>query len=118
MEAALTRPIEHLNHTIPPKVEACCASGNLTQYPHLASLSRDELSLPQLTAEILNDQGRFMTQDDFVLYASGGDLKNVRKGLAEKRLCSVKGSHKEKVMCTRPDLALTTKPLGPVGYSA
>lgn len=96
-EATLTRAIEHLNDTIPPKVNAWCASGYIPQYPDLASLSRDDLSLPQLTAEILNDQGRFMKQDDFVLCASGGDIKNVRKGLAEKRLCSVKGSHKEKV---------------------
>lgn len=39
-----------------------------------------------------------MSQDDFVVHASEGDMKNVRKGLEEKRLCSVKGTHQEKVM--------------------
>ncbi|CAM9577679.1 unnamed protein product [Pylaiella littoralis] len=53
----------------------------------------------QLAAEQLNDERRFMKQDDFVLHASDGDVKNVRKGLAEKRLCSVKGTHKEKGHC-------------------
>ncbi len=38
-----------------------------------------------------------MNQDDFVVHASEGDIKNVQKGLAEKRLCSVKGTHQEKV---------------------
>lgn len=51
----------------------------------------------QLRSEILNDDRRFMKQDDFVLHAADGDIKNVKKGLDEKRLCSVKGNHKEKV---------------------
>lgn len=43
-----------------------------------------------------------MKQDDFVLHASEGDITRVQQGLAEKRLCSVKGTHQEKVTdCNR-----------------
>ena len=54
-------------------------------------------SFDQLAAAVLDDQKRFMKQDEFVLHASEGDIKSVQKGLAEKRLCSVKGTHQEKV---------------------
>lgn len=39
-----------------------------------------------------------MKQDDFVLHASEGHIASVQEGLAEKRLCSVKGTHQEKVI--------------------
>lgn len=44
-----------------------------------------------------------MKQDDFVLHASEGDMARVKQGLEEKRLCSVKGTHQEKVTDCRED---------------
>lgn len=77
--------------------ENFAAAPGITIASSLASWLRVNLLRVKLAAEQLNDERRFMKQDDFVLHASDGDVKNVRKGLAEKRLCSVKGFHKEKV---------------------
>lgn len=41
---------------------------------------------------------QYMTQDDFVLHAVDGDANGVLVGLNEKRLCSVNGFHKDKVI--------------------
>lgn len=53
-----------------------------------------------MKSDLLNEK-RYMEQKEFVLHAAEGDIKNVHKGLEEKRLCSVKGVHKEKVRTYR-----------------